>query len=253
MDDAKGLPAKPLHQRILQENGAATGRIKGINHLVLFVDNMDAGVRFYRDIMGLRVVRTQRFVTAPESIRTAIHHSAGLATHDDVQSAISVEFDVRQVFFEMGNDGSLFSIYEVPEMEQRPHAPIASLLWPEENKRLWSKPEVPQKLDHLAFDVPTHADVHWFRKHFLDNGIACSEVSERRGANGGHKFISSIYFADPAGNPLEISSMEAVDADWQGYDFASWFMDKEPVPALLDPNAARETLLPRWIGKAGCS
>lgn len=237
---------------ILQEAGAATGRISGINHLVLFVDDMNAGVRFYRDILGLRVVRTQRFTTNPESMRSAIHHSSGLASHDDsAQSVISVELYVRQVFFEMGKDGALFSIYETETMAKQPAAPIAALLWPEENKRRWSRPEVPQKLDHLAFDVPTHADVHWFRQHLLDNGIACSEVSERRGTQGSHKFISSIYFADPAGNPLEISSMEVTDPGWQGYDFGSWFIDKEPVEALVDPGEPKAALEPRWMNRTG--
>lgn len=248
VEDATTLPRQ---KRILQEAGAATGRIMGINHLVLFVDDMNAGVHFYRDIMGLRVVRTQRFVTDPESMRTAIHHSSGGAATGGAQADISVALDVRQVFFEMGNDGYLFSIYEAPGTAERPDAPIASLLWPEENKRRWSRPDTPQKLDHLAFDVPTHADVHWFRQHFLDHGIPCSDVSERRGANNSHKFISSIYFADPAGNPLEISSMEATDPDWKGYDFSTWFIDKDPVDALVDPGPGAEPLPPRWIDRAG--
>ncbi len=250
-EEGQDADTRPRQKRILQESGLATGRILGINHLVLFVDDMNAGVHFYRDILGLRVVRTQRFITDPESMRTEIHHSSGSAVQDKVHSAISVSLDVRQVFFEMGNNGSLFSIYEAPGIAERPAAPIASLLWPEENKRRWSKPETPQKLDHLAFDVPTHADVRWFRQHLLDNGIACSEMSERRGANNSHKFISSIYFADPAGNPLEISSMEQTDADWKGYDFSSWFIDKDPVEALVTPGSGAGTLEPRWISKAG--
>ncbi|MCA1217890.1 VOC family protein [Streptomyces sp. 8L] len=52
---------RPRHQQVLQERGPATGRISGINHLVMFAKDMDEGVRFYRDVLGLRVVRTMSF------------------------------------------------------------------------------------------------------------------------------------------------------------------------------------------------
>src|SRR5215510_9550730 len=95
---------KPRHRRILQESGPAAGRISGINHLVLFARDMNEGVRFYRDLLGLRVVRTQRFTTTGEGLRAAAHHSSGsaVAASADV-SAIAVTIKVRQVFFEMGN------------------------------------------------------------------------------------------------------------------------------------------------------
>jgi hypothetical protein len=104
-----------------------------------------------------------------------------------------------------------------------------------------------QKFDHLSFDVPEHEDVVWFREHLLANGVAVSEVSERRGKDGAHRFISSIYFYDPSGNPLEISSMFTADEDWQTYDFSTWFVDEEPVPALLDgASSTTPTLVPGW-------
>jgi catechol-2,3-dioxygenase len=56
--ESSGPGELPLHQRILQERGPAMGRISGINHLVLFTQDMNEGVRFYRDVLGLRVVRT---------------------------------------------------------------------------------------------------------------------------------------------------------------------------------------------------
>jgi catechol-2,3-dioxygenase len=103
-------------------------------------------------------------------------------------------------------------------------------------------------MDHLSFDVPTHADVVWFREHLLSHDVAVSEISERRGANNAHRFISSIYFNDPSGNPLEIATFNAPDGAWRSYDFSNWFMDEDPVPALLD-DASEEVqpLVPHWV------
>jgi catechol 2,3-dioxygenase-like lactoylglutathione lyase family enzyme len=238
----------PRHRRILQEAGAAVGRISGINHLVLFTKDMNEGVRFYRDLLGLRVVRTQRFVTTGEGLRSSAHHSSGSAIGAaDETSSIAVEIEVRQVFFEMGN-GELFSLYEAPTVAKHPDAPVSSVLWPSADKGQWSQPVLPQKMDHLSFDVRSHADVVWFREHLLSHGVTVSEVSERRGTNNRHRFISSIYFSDPSGNPLEISSFDAGDVAWQSYDFSDWFIDEYPVSALLhDADDVSEALVPYWV------
>src|SRR4051794_8131839 len=80
------------HRQILQEKGAAAGRISGINHLVLFARDMNEGVKFYRDLLGLRVVRTMHFTTSPEGLRSAAHHTAGHAVGPKVEpSPIAVE------------------------------------------------------------------------------------------------------------------------------------------------------------------
>lgn len=236
------------HQRILQERGPATGRISGINHLVLFTRDMNEGVRFYRDILGMRVVRTVRFNTSADGLRTAANHSAGSAVNSRSEpSAVAVSFTVRQVFFEMGN-GELFSLYEAPNVAEKPAAPVGSVLWPSVASELCSRPSEPQKMDHLSFDVATHADVEWFREHLLANGVAVSEISERRGADNTHRFISSFYFFDPSGNPLEIATFDASDREWRSYDFTDWFMDEDPVPALLDdPSEEVRPLAPHWV------
>jgi len=250
-DESSDFEEPPRHRRILQESGAAIGRIAGINHLVMFTHDMNEGVRFYRDVLGMRVVRTQRFSTTAKGLRTAAHHSSGSAAHDPTESSpIAVDIMVRQVFFEMGN-GELFSLYEAPTVAERPDAPVSSVLWPSASKERWSRPVEPQKVDHLSFDVRSHADVVWFRDHLLSQGVAVSEVSERRGANNTHRFISSIYFSDPSGNPLEISSFDASDAAWQTYDFSDWFIDEEPVSALLEGRSeAARALAPHWVRKS---
>lgn len=238
----------PRHQRILQESGPAAGRISGISHLVLFTHDMNEGVRFYRDLLGLRVVRTLSFVPSAEGLRSAAHHTRGLAVVTQSEpSPTAVTTKVRQVFFEMGN-GELFSLYETPDVSKRPAASISSVLWPSVGSERCSQPREPQKMDHLSFEVPTHADVVWFREHLLSNGVAASEITERRGANSAHRFISSVYFYDPSGNPLEIASMNASDPAWRSYDFSNWFFDEDPVPALVDGAPDKiQPLVPRWI------
>ncbi|MEU3982814.1 VOC family protein [Streptomyces sp. NPDC026672] len=245
---APDLDDSRRRRHILQENGPATGLITGINHLVLFTRDMDEGVRFYRDLLGLRVVRTVRFTTSADGLRTAANHSSGGAVRDaDESSAISVDMTVRQVFFEMGN-GELFSLYEAPNVAPKPAAPVSSVLWPSIKSEVCSRPTEPQKLDHLSFDVPRHADLVWFREHLHAHGVAVSEISERRGANNAHRFISSFYFFDPSGNPLEIASFDASDEAWKAYDFSDWFMDEEPVPALVDDSSdAAAPLAPHWV------
>lgn len=245
---SSALGELPRHRRILQESGPATGRISGINHLVLFTQDMNEGVRFYRDLLGFRVVRTVRFTTSADGLRTAARHSSGSAVHAESESSpVAVNMELCQVFFEMGN-GELFSLYETAAVSKRPHAPVSSVLWPSRGKERCSQPREPQKMDHLSFDVPTHEDVEWFREHLLAHGVAVSDITERRGVDNTHRFISSIYFFDPSGNPLEISSFNAADGAWQSYDFSDWFMDEAPGAALVDgaPEDG-QTLVPHWV------
>jgi len=220
------MPDVMSHQDVVQTRGPATGRITGINHLVLFVRDLDEAVRFYRDVLGLKVVRTQpRFATNASSVQ-----STALMTSGELNSPALVDYSVRQVFFEMGN-GELFSIYEVEDAQPMPDASIVSFLWPPQNNRA---PETPGKLDHLAFNVETRADLGWFRDHLTREGVACSDIIERKGQDGGHRFLTSIYFFDPSGNPLEMATLDSRDPGWEGYDFRTWFRDTDPVPALVD-------------------
>jgi catechol 2,3-dioxygenase-like lactoylglutathione lyase family enzyme len=172
-------------------------KLRGVNHIVLFTHDMELSVRFYQDILGLEVVRT---------------------------SPRSESFE-RQYFFELGN-GELFSLYELTELAPQFERALYSRLWPEPPSR--SGPALlPQKLDHLAFDVPARDDLLWFRARLQAHGIAVSEVVERT------KFLTSIYFYDPSGNPLEIATLDEADPEWEGYDKADWLRDDSPVPSLL--------------------
>jgi catechol 2,3-dioxygenase-like lactoylglutathione lyase family enzyme len=242
------------YQRILQETGPAAGRVTGINHLVLFARDMDEGVRFYRDVVGLRIVRTIQFSTNPEALRAAARHSSGFAVSPEGSGSPGadsfVDMSVRQVFFEMGN-GEMFSLYETERVSEHPTTSVSSVLWPAAEPGRTSLPVEPQKMDHVAFNVATPEDVRWFHEHLTSHGVAVSDVTERRGAAGEHRFITSIYFYDPSGNPLEIATFAPADAEWAGYDFSEWFLDEEPVSALLaEPGDDASVLTPRFFGKS---
>jgi catechol 2,3-dioxygenase-like lactoylglutathione lyase family enzyme len=215
---------------VVKTHGPAVGKISGINHLVLFVADLDEAVTFYRDVLGLKVVRTQpRFSTNAISLQGQALMSSG-----DLQNEALVDYSVRQVFFEMGN-GELFSVYAVDDIPPEPDASVVSFLWPDGPTK---EPERPSKLDHLSFDVPTRADLDFFRDHLSASGVVVSEVVERRGSDDTHRFLASIYFADPSGNPLEIATFDWNDPGWADYDFDTWFRDPEPTPALRDPQTA---------------
>jgi catechol 2,3-dioxygenase-like lactoylglutathione lyase family enzyme len=215
------------HQQVLQVQGPAAGKIGGINHLVLFVGDLDEAVKFYRDVLGLKVVRTQpRFSTNALSLQGQALMSSGHLANESL-----VDLSVRQVFFQMGN-GEIFSVYEVDGVEPEPDASVVSFLWPEVSSR---QPTRPAKLDHLAFDVETRDDLVWFRDHLRRESVACSDLVERKGSDDSHRFLASIYFTDPSNNPLEIATFDWGDPGWEGYRFDAWFRDPEPVPALLEP------------------
>ena len=214
------------HQRIVASRGPAVGKITGINHLVLFARNMDESIRFYRDILGLKIVKTQpRFSTNALSLRERAGVSAGSVT-----GAAAVDLSVRQIFFALGN-GELFSLYEAAEVDPRPDASVVSFLWPPAATKA---PVRPQKLDHLAFNVNTRADLEWFRTRLLAHDVAVSDVIERGGENGRYKFLTSIYFSDPSNNPLEIATFHLDDPAWIDYDYTEWLQDEEPAAALLE-------------------
>lgn len=226
------MAERPRHKNITAARGPAVGKITGINHIVLFTHDMDASIRFYRDLLGLKIVRTQpRFWTNALGLQEKALMSAGI-----LRSEAEVKFSVRQVFFQMGN-GELFSLYEAKEVKQRPDASIVSFLWPTVDT---SPPNHPQKMDHIAFNVETRRDLEWFRDHLRTNGVAVSDVVERRGSDRSHRFLLSIYFSDPSNNPLEMATFDWGDPAWRDYDFTEWYRDEEPAPALLDESGSRQ-------------
>jgi catechol 2,3-dioxygenase-like lactoylglutathione lyase family enzyme len=196
--------------------GEAVGKINGFNHIVLMCRDMDRSVRFYRDLLGLTVVRT-----APE--RRGYE---------------------RQYFFELAN-GEMFSLYQLSRTVPWPEQPVVNKLWPLCDG---TPPAHPQKLDHLAFNVDTRKELLWFIAHLRANGV---EVSEMVGDEPGTGFLAGrIYFHDPDGNPLEIATAELSNPGWREFDRGSWLCDDAPVPALRDGAAQASKEISHQQGKS---
>jgi catechol 2,3-dioxygenase-like lactoylglutathione lyase family enzyme len=208
---------------VVQAGGAATGRLRGLSHLALFTHDMEATVRFYRDILGLKVVRTNGRASTLRYVRES---------EDDDRKDFTFE---RQYFFELP-DGFLFSLYQVTDVDDRFDASIVDHLWPEMPGRVRAAARA-QKLDHLSFDVPSRDDLVWFKERLESFGIPVSTIIERNLDPSHAKFVKSIYFYDPSGNPLEIATLDWDDPEWIGYDLSDWFRDGSPVPALSAPVA----------------
>jgi len=195
------------HQRIVAERGAAAGRITGMNHIQLVVRDIDVSTRFYRDVLGFKVIRTQGEYSPP--MPPGGEHAWCVP---------------RNYFFQLPN-GTFLSLIQVDGASRADQSVWTPSFWP----GVANPPSRPQKLDHMAFDVPGRADLEWFQEHLRASGVVVSEIVERLEKP---RFVKSIYFYDPDGIPLEIATWDWDDPAWEGHDATEWLMDEEPVPAL---------------------
>jgi catechol 2,3-dioxygenase-like lactoylglutathione lyase family enzyme len=184
-------------QNIVATTGPAAGRLQGINHLQLVVRNMDDAVRFYRDVLGLKVVRTMGQTTLDESYDTPV---------------------TRNYFFSLAN-GEMVTLIEIADADE-PERSIWDL-WP-----AGSPDKSTRKLDHLAFNVSTLADLAWFRDHLRSCGVKVTDIVGREA------FVQSIYFSDPTGNPLEIATFDWENPYWRTHRAEDWMDDDDAVPSL---------------------
>jgi catechol 2,3-dioxygenase-like lactoylglutathione lyase family enzyme len=211
------------HQQIVASSGPAAGKLSRFNHIVLVCRDMEESVHFYRDILGLKVVGT-----------------SGGAAQADRDAADSAAFGqpvkrafTRQYFFELGNGTDYFSLYEVPDsLDGREVPPLANWLWPG-SKGL--APEKLMKLDHLSFNVDSIDDLMWFGEHLKTHGVEIygPVVAVERWATSPSLVPCRIYFYDPSGNPLEISTQNIGMEYWDQLDPSVFLKDTDPVPALF--------------------
>lgn len=199
---------------VIASSGDAVGRITGINHLILFVRDLTEAIHFYRDVLGLKIIKTLPAFQA------------------DGEEAIG-----RNYFFQMG-DGSMIGLTEYPSVAEPSPSVFNSSPIDESVGQLWPgkrrPPSNPQKVDHLSFGVESRADLFWFQERLRANGTEVSEVIDFVEASGA-QFVMSIYFFDPFGNPLEISTFDLADPaveDRLKRDL--WYADREPPPILFD-------------------
>jgi len=202
-----------------------TPKITGINHLVLVCKDMEETLRFYRDLLGLKVK-----ATLPGSKQ----RQTGWATEQGAP-----ESDLRRLYFLEMEDGSIITFAEIPD--DRTKADQSLFLpnfWPGKG----TPPGIPKKMDHLALNVETRADLGWFQQRLKSNGIEVSEIEERP---SNPKFVKSIYFYDPNDVPLEIATWDWGDPEWEGVKDEDFFTDPDPVPSLSEGSSfTRESLQP---------
>ena len=97
---AKAKPAKPL-QKKAAPSPAADGKLT-FNHAVIYVKDVERGLRFYRDMMGFKLIEDFRYegtavyarLRAPGGDGTIALHQAG--------PGVSVASDGVRLYFEVG-------------------------------------------------------------------------------------------------------------------------------------------------------
>ena len=153
--------------------------LRGVNHIALVSSDMARTVRFYRDVLGMPLVKT-----------IELPNGAG-----------------QHFFFDIGNDDCLAFFWF-------PHAPAAapgvasSAALPDSGDIATAH----ASLNHLAFDVPLER-FEEYRQRLIDAGIEVSMVldhddSEYQVARAFHPgvFVRSFYFFDPDGVMLEFAA-----------------------------------------------
>lgn len=197
LEDSSHSAADPGYVRECEES---VGVITGINHMQLIVRDMRESVPFYRDLLGLKLVRTY-----------------GRFSLKDFPEVPPAE---RNYYFDMGN-GELLLLLEIPTAAP-PNPSGFTTLWP---GNVRPSPE-PSKLDHIAFNVDTRERLDWFRQRLIAAAVPVSDIVFA----GGPKMTTSIYFYDPSGNPLEIATCDGPESsDARGQDW----LDDRPVPEIL--------------------
>lgn len=100
-------------------------------------------------------------------------------------------------------------------------------------------PETPSWVNHFAMQVDTLAEVEAWKKRLEDAGIEVVGITD-------HGFVKSIYFFDPNGVRLEITTELIGEAEREKYRgsahaaLKAW-TDTRPAPATNHYDAVRET------------
>jgi catechol 2,3-dioxygenase-like lactoylglutathione lyase family enzyme len=151
----------------------------GINHLALVCRDMARTVEFYRDVLGMPLVKT-------------IELPAGLGQH---------------FFFDCGGDDCLafFWFPDAPEPAPGVSAPRGRPDQSELTSAIGS-------MNHVAFTVPAEK-IEEYRERLVAAGVDCTEVANHDDSELGLSkrmhpgvYVRSIYFQDPDGILLEFAA-----------------------------------------------
>jgi len=152
---------------------------RGVNHLALVCSDMGRTVTFYRDILGMRLVKT-------------VELPAGMGQH---------------FFFDCGNGDCLafFWFADAP-------AAIPGVTSPSARPDTGEIMSAIGSMNHVAFNVPLDA-IDGYAERLRAAGIECSEVVNHDDSEWGVSktmhtgvFVRSVYFQDPDGILLEFAA-----------------------------------------------
>lgn len=152
--------------------------IRRVNHIALVCRDMAETAHFYEEVLGMPLVKT---VDIPGG---GLHY-----------------------FFDVG-DGSCVAFFTFPGAP--PSAPGIgnAAAWPGGGDLTTAV----GSMNHLAFDVPLE-QLRDCRRRLKEHGIACSPIVNHDDSDQGYSlelddgvFICSLYFFDPNGILLELSS-----------------------------------------------
>ena len=174
--------------------------IRGVNHIALVCADMARTVRFYRDVLGMPLVKT-------------IELPGGMGQH---------------FFFDIGNGASLAFMW-FPDAE--PAAPGIASQHPTHFRSAVGS------MNHVALDVPLERIDEYHRKLLalgLETHLINHDDSPRGASRDVHPgtWIRSLYFWDPDGIRLEFAAysraMTAGDVTHQPVDATGRHRDLTP-------------------------
>jgi catechol 2,3-dioxygenase-like lactoylglutathione lyase family enzyme len=152
---------------------------RGINHLALVSSDMARTVAFYRDILGMPLIKT-------------IELPAGMGQH---------------FFFDCGNGDSL-AFFWFPDAPP----PAPGIAAPANRPDQGSLTSAQGSMNHVAFDVPADA-IDTYVERLRAAGIDWTDVANHDDSEWGVSddlhpgvFVRSVYFQDPDGILLEFAS-----------------------------------------------
>ena len=180
-------------------------RIRGFNHVVLCTNDMDKTIRFYRDLLGLKIKAASGVPAAAMGGRFGPWK--------------------RLYFFELG-DGSTLAFAEFPSLDTASEASFFDSIWPEGEGLKVTRA---QKMDHIALNVDRKADLEHYRDVLRAAGYTVTDIVELETS----PFVMSIYLYDPNGIPLEIATWDKDDTRWPERE-GKWLNDPEPASAMAD-------------------
>ena len=168
----------------MNKPGNAEFELRGLNHLALVCSDMRRTVHFYRDLLGMPLIKT-------------IDLPGGRGQH---------------FFFDMGNGNSLafFWFADAPGNVPGVVQPLPG-----------GGPSAHGSMNHVAIDVPAEK-IDEYRERLIAKGVDVSEVknhddTERQLSPEVNEttFVRSIYFQDPDGIRIEFAGWvrELTEAD----------------------------------------